>query len=302
MSEPESSSLPPPDPYRRRGQRGVSMPWAGRSPPARAEPEPLSSPPQSGRWTPAWPWRQETQPDRSAAPEIGRGFRRNTVLKGVAWVVGIFIAQAIVVGIALGGDTNFEGTTEFAILAVAQIVFDVVAFVVVPLALLGWGKPALRLLGLRRISWDTIGWAAIGVGGAFVILTIYAQLVNVIGLDELEPVSTIEDDEFYASVGLVALIAFLVVVVAPIAEEVFFRGFLFGGLIHRFGLWLPAIVSALLWAAIHVDVGSLIPFTLIGLLFVYLYLRTGSLTSAVLAHFVINVVGFATQLAEQGVG
>ena len=58
----------------------------------------------------------------------------------------------------------------------------------------------------------------------------------------------------------------------------------------------------MLFSAVHLDVGSLIPFALIGVTFTWVYVRSRQLASAMLAHFLFNAIAFAAVLVENGVG
>jgi membrane protease YdiL (CAAX protease family) len=93
----------------------------------------------------------------------------------------------------------------------------------------------------------------------------------------------------------------LLVLAAPVAEEIFFRGFLFAGLRRRFGFWVGASISAVLFGLSHAGDGAV----LVPLLFVfgvgaaYLYDRRGSLVAPIAAHAMFNVIGFAELLMGQ---
>jgi membrane protease YdiL (CAAX protease family) len=88
------------------------------------------------------------------------------------------------------------------------------------------------------------------------------------------------------------------VVAAPISEELFFRGFAFGGLL-RWGYWPAAAVSALGFSLAHFDPGSVIPFFCIGLVMAWLYWRRGSLWDSITFHFLFNFISFALLLASR---
>lgn len=90
------------------------------------------------------------------------------------------------------------------------------------------------------------------------------------------------------------LFALLGSVVAPIGEEVLFRGMLYTTLKRRVraGSLIPLIVSALLFALIHASPLHLIPLFLMGLGFTIAYERTGSLWVPILMHAVNNGVTF----------
>ena len=78
---------------------------------------------------------------------------------------------------------------------------------------------------------------------------------------------------------------------APLAEEMFFRVLLFGGML-RWGFWPAALISSLLFAGVHLDPGSLVPFTLIGVLLAWLFWRRGHLWDAIIFHLMFNATSF----------
>ncbi len=80
--------------------------------------------------------------------------------------------------------------------------------------------------------------------------------------------------------------------VAPIAEEAFFRGYLFAGLRHHFGRVAAYLLSAGLFALAHILPTSYPPIFVLGLLFALLYEQTGSIWPAVIMHGSINALAF----------
>jgi uncharacterized protein len=88
------------------------------------------------------------------------------------------------------------------------------------------------------------------------------------------------------------------VVLAPIAEELLFRGLLHRGLRRRLRLAPATAVSSVLFAIVHVDVAlsqpiALVGLTLVGALLAVAYERTGSLLVPVVIHAVHNAVTIA---------
>jgi len=85
--------------------------------------------------------------------------------------------------------------------------------------------------------------------------------------------------------------------VAPIAEETFFRGFLFPALIGKLRVWGAALASGLLFGAIHITspgtAGLIIPLGAIGVVLALVYYKTGSLWATITTHFLINLTSFA---------
>lgn len=91
--------------------------------------------------------------------------------------------------------------------------------------------------------------------------------------------------------GAVAIAFVLTVaVVAPIGEELFFRGFVFNLLRNRLNMTSAVWLSAGLFALLHVSVKNFLPILLIGALLAWLYARTGSLWSSVVMHGTFNLL------------
>jgi membrane protease YdiL (CAAX protease family) len=85
-----------------------------------------------------------------------------------------------------------------------------------------------------------------------------------------------------------AAVILMAVVVAPIAEEVIFRGY-FYGVIRRYGGRIPALlISSLLFAAIHIHLPSVPGLFLLAIILCLLYERTGSLWAPIALHAAFN--------------
>jgi membrane protease YdiL (CAAX protease family) len=76
--------------------------------------------------------------------------------------------------------------------------------------------------------------------------------------------------------------------VAPFVQEILFRGFIFGGLRGHYGFWKAAIISAVVFGAVHLQLTSFLPITLLGLIFAFLYERSRSIWPSILMHFLTN--------------
>lgn len=79
------------------------------------------------------------------------------------------------------------------------------------------------------------------------------------------------------------------VLVAPISEEILFRGFVFGGFEAKYGWKKAAFFSALIFALLHFQPTAFLPLLVIGFLLCFLYYRTNSLWPAVLVHASMNL-------------
>lgn len=95
--------------------------------------------------------------------------------------------------------------------------------------------------------------------------------------------------------GMITAIIFIVII-APIFEEIFFRGFVYRVLKKTWSLWFGSIVSAALFALFHFEFQSFIPIFILGILLNYNYERTGSLWTSIAFHMLNNGVAFGMEL------
>jgi membrane protease YdiL (CAAX protease family) len=81
--------------------------------------------------------------------------------------------------------------------------------------------------------------------------------------------------------------AILLVILAPLIEEVFFRGFLFNRWHRKYGAGKAMIFSSLLFAILHTDLFGAFIF---GLVMCLICLKTQSLVGAIIAHVANNFI------------
>lgn len=163
----------------------------------------------------------------------------------------------------------------------------------------GTAKKTLReyieAVGLNRFSVTGLWRPAVAVIAGYTIVAVYVTIVKALGIDILTPQSTVPDSVTRDS-GAMAMAFVAAVIAAPISEEVFFRGFVFSGLV-KWGFLPAAALSAALFTVAHLDFGSLIPFFVIGLIMAWLYWSRGSLWDSIVFHFLFNFISFAALLA-----
>ncbi|MDX6547140.1 MAG: dihydropteroate synthase, partial [Gaiellales bacterium] len=146
----------------------------------------------------------------------------------------------------------------------------------------------------RRREWSLFGvapprriWSSVGI---FLMLALIASFIAAI-LDIAFHISTpSKNDLLGSSTGFQLFWAALTVLFAPWVEETAFRGVLLGALWRRFGFWVAAPLSAVMWAGLHVEWFVLILFTMWGTLLAWLRRRTGSLLPGVALHGTWNAV------------
>jgi membrane protease YdiL (CAAX protease family) len=96
---------------------------------------------------------------------------------------------------------------------------------------------------------------------------------------------------------LLVLAAILVIVIAPVCEEFFFRGFFYRALRSRFSVIAAAVIAGLVFGAVHYTGSqtlSVLPvLAVLGFVFCMLYERTGSILPGIALHAVNNSISYA---------
>ncbi|MCZ6539880.1 MAG: CPBP family intramembrane metalloprotease [Chloroflexi bacterium] len=117
----------------------------------------------------------------------------------------------------------------------------------------------------------------------------WAQVVIWLDFDLLLPPDTANDVLSQAG-GSIVLTILLVAVAGPVAEEIFFRGFVLNGLLKRFGVGRALLLSSLLFGLFHIDPGAIVPTFALGIVLGWVYLKTGSIWPAMFVHALHNTV------------
>ncbi|MGI5891960.1 MAG: CPBP family intramembrane glutamic endopeptidase [Bacillota bacterium] len=86
------------------------------------------------------------------------------------------------------------------------------------------------------------------------------------------------------------------VVLAPIGEEVFFRGILFTLLKNKLGKWCGVIISSAIFAALHFDIWAFMPIFIGSIILCLLYHKYGNICINILAHATWNGITIAILL------
>ncbi len=88
------------------------------------------------------------------------------------------------------------------------------------------------------------------------------------------------------------------VLLAPVAEEMLFRGILYPTLKQSGHPLLALLVTSLLFAATHLNLMAFVPLTFLAIVLTWLYERTANLTAPIVAHVLFNAVNFALILLQ----
>ena len=150
-----------------------------------------------------------------------------------------------------------------------------------PLAVLRLGRVQLPQ---KRTVLMTLGVLTTSL----VATSFYAGIVDSLGWEILVPPDVDSDIIFDGPAILLTFQA--LAFVTPLGEEIFFRGFIFRGLLSKMSPWIAIAVSALVFSAFHLNFGVMIPIFITGFLLAWLYWRTGSLWAPIGAHAAQNAL------------
>jgi uncharacterized protein len=209
------------------------------------------------------------------------------------WLLGGLLLAIIIPPLLVAPfDPKLEG--DGALLA-AQAMFDsLLLFVALGVASDWKFRPLARplhLLGLKPFRISALGIMLATLVAYYIAAGLFASLVLKPDQEDIGGELGVSNPSIVIAVTAVLMIVLL----APVAEELFFRGFVFAGLRTRWSLWPAAITSGLIFGLVHAPTGitTVVPLAALGLALCWLYDRTGSLWPCVIAHMINNGLALA---------
>jgi membrane protease YdiL (CAAX protease family) len=187
--------------------------------------------------------------------------------------LGVLVLYQVGTGLAVGSGLGLAGGAAGIVLALAATGLAY-KHVVRPL-LRPRGSPAQRT-----------GWGLLVLWAALPIMTGIFWVLQSLGLPSTQPqVELIRQRE----PGWVAMVLFAVVV-APLAEEIGFRGMLYPALRRLGGPYFALVATAVLFGVVHWPPTTWAPLAVFGVFLAYLVEATGSVLPCIAAHVVFNAI------------
>jgi membrane protease YdiL (CAAX protease family) len=149
-------------------------------------------------------------------------------------------------------------------------------------------SPAYLGLGMRRRPQF---WVLAGMGagaGLFVVSLIIEGVITAIFGPHPQPQALVVANH-HGAIDF-ALDFMSVAIAAPIAEEIFFRGFVFAGLVQRMSPLLAMVISGAFFGVAHFEKWSFLPIFAIGFGLAWVYYNTRSLWVNIVSHATINTI------------
>ena len=114
-------------------------------------------------------------------------------------------------------------------------------------------------------------------------------LTHVINI-EIEPQDILNELKNLNKPLHLILFIFTSVIVAPLYEELIFRGIIFPKLLENFSFNKSMLISSLIFAVLHLHVPALLPLFILSIVLCYLYVVTGTLWCCISLHALFNAV------------
>ena len=203
---------------------------------------------------------------------------------------GGLVPSTLVFLILAGGEV--EDPPDFATIASAvtqNAVWIGLAFAFVQMTA-GGDVPArlgLRAVGVGR----AIGWALV----AYAAFWVAAGIIGAALGDPESDQGLVEELKREDDAAVLAGYALVATVMAPLGEEVLFRGVLFGTLRERMPYWLAAVIAGVIFGLIHLDapLQGILLLSVFGISLCLLYQVTGSLLPSIGLHALHNSITFS---------
>jgi membrane protease YdiL (CAAX protease family) len=213
----------------------------------------------------------------------------------VTALVATTVLSAVAVGIMGGAGVNIDHPDKGGV-AIALTYLQDATFIgtVLVLARVGSRRPRPADLGIRVPKLGTsVRWVGLAVVGYAAFSVVFSVLVH-----------PSNDENLFHSLGIhrnaagaVAALAVLVCVIAPIAEELLFRGLMFAALIRWGGPWVAAVIVGLLFGGVHAFGTAailLVQLAVLGFFFSVVRWKTGSILPTIALHAINNSLAFSS--------
>jgi len=180
-------------------------------------------------------------------------------------------------------------------LAVVSYWWSVVSFLLAVILTFFLLRQDMRAPAMRNATNPgmTVVWIIIGFFAAY-----FGQIIA--GLIETYVLNIKQASENTSSimdaVREVPAFALIVVVFAPVLEEIIFRKILFGEIYKRTNFFVAVLISALVFGAVHGDFLHLLQYFVMGVIFAALYVKTKRIIVPIITHGLMNLLVVILQL------
>ena len=218
-------------------------------------------------------------------------------------IVGFYI---LVFTVSLkGAESKMENLEELQMTAGLVLVssIEILSIASIVPLILFWHTNLVEFFGLRWLRWKNIFWimpafvfAMMIIGAILVACGWQTWVQDSLGAKPQEAVTLVRET---SDVELLVAMAVSAIIIAPIAEELIFRGYLYP-VVKRFtDRWFASIFSGVLFGVIHFNVMALPMLALMGVILAVIYERSGSLWVPIGCHAAFNATSVGLMLISR---
>ncbi len=231
------------------------------------------------------------------------------IWSSLAWIILYFVFQllgGIIVFAVVGFQNNVDFanqaelialTSNLALIALPTVISLVVAGIIMLFLLWLYLRRNGRSDAIRLNQWSDLNWVnTIGISVALVGAgLLFNYLYGTYVFPDVEMQEQVR--RMFAAIPKTPLnwiILFTTVaVIAPLLEELLFRGLLQNSFAHRMPIWAAILLSAAIFAGVHMQLHAFPALMALGAVFGFIYHVTGSLRVTILLHMINNAAALA---------
>jgi membrane protease YdiL (CAAX protease family) len=216
-----------------------------------------------------------------------------------AWVIFGLIGASIVVSFALEAlPKSWQAGTLNLMLINASVYILALLIVIMPLLRSSVRGQAREILGIaRRLLLGSVGKAVLAFVVYFGLTIIVAAVISAIPGYDADQSQDVGYRDMTTVLQYVAAFVGLVVL-PPVAEELLFRGYLFGQLRRKYGFVLSALVTSAMFGLVHLQWNVGIDVFTLSLVLCYLRENTGSIWAGMIVHGMKNGLAYFVLFIE----
>lgn len=216
-----------------------------------------------------------------------------------AWVLASFYGAQLLIGVIIwvmqssGFDFAAFGSPAVIQTAMSATVYVLAFAIAFGVPYIMGRKVTLETLGLKRLmTWADIGLAPLGyivyIVSLLTVLTVITEFIPGFQADQAQDIGF---ESLTNQLGYTLAFVTLVVL-APIAEEVLFRGYLYGKLRRHIPIWLAIIATSFLFGLVHWQWNVAVDTFMLGVVLCGLRELTGNIWAGILVHMIKNSIAY----------
>lgn len=150
-------------------------------------------------------------------------------------------------------------------------------------------KLSWRDIGIRKLSWKDFLWTFGAVIFLIVVSIAVLMIMEKMGISfENSKTETVQNDKSIYSFCIAVIGA---AVISPIYEEILYRGVFYTFFRDKYGIWGGVLISSIIFTVVHIPTYNTLPVNFFsGVVFAWLYEKTNSILSAMIAHALFNFI------------